>query len=97
MAETSGRLGERLTGLLAEEVGSPGSPGSDAAGDGNNAEALCAAWAARRRLHREAGEVLAGLDPGLEGYLRALPTENSLGYAMARDRFWTTWRRNHAA
>ena len=100
VAGTSGLLGERLTALLAEEAGLSEPPGTEASagnGDGGgDAETLCTTWAARRRLHRGAGEVLAGVDASLEGYLRDLPEGNPPGNATAGDLFWTSWRRNYA-
>lgn len=83
-------MGGRLTELLAEEPGLSGSPG---AGD---AEALCATWSARRRLHREAGAILAELNPSLEEHLRRLSEQKRIINVAAGDRFWPLWRRNYA-
>jgi hypothetical protein len=90
VARMSERLGERLTDLLAEE---PELSGPIGTGD---AEAVCAAWSARRRLHREAGAILAELKPSLEEHLRHLSRQTRLPNVASGDRFWSLWRRNYA-
>ena len=96
VAETSDRLGKRLTEILAEEQGLTGPPDSEGNGVGADPEALCAAWSARRRLHAAAGEILAELNPSLEEYLREPSQEEPTGSAVSEDRFWAVWRRNYA-
>ena len=96
VAQTAVRLGERLTEILAEEPGLSGPPSSDDASGSADPEALCAAWSARRRLHTVAGEVLAGLNPSLDGHLRRLSRQTSPPDMAVGNRFWALWRRNYA-
>ncbi|MBA2713344.1 MAG: hypothetical protein H0U55_07300 [Rubrobacteraceae bacterium] len=95
--ETSERLGERLTELLAEEPGGTDPPDSDGNEEPADPETVCATWSARRRLHVAAGEVLAELAPSLEEHLRRLSQqERPARSSGSEDRFWAVWRRNYA-